>query len=147
MPYSTCLLDEAEVKRRLKTFKSSKGWKFIPGYPGFEINKKGEVRSWWMYGFPGELVEEPHVLEVHQHRYPSVNVFRIIPTEDVPVGRVPRTARDLLFVFSRETVFVHRLLLMAYVRLPKEGEVASFKKDKTLKLENLEWRKSEDSFR
>lgn len=140
MQFSSCPLSLSEVQRLLTQAarRSTPGWKPIPTFPGFEIKEAGEVSSWWQKGFPGVLLDKPRVLPRLQHKYLCVNLFSFKPISDVPPWRVPKKARPQdSFVFSRETIPIRRLLLMAFVRLPEEGEVALCEGEE--RLENLKW--------
>lgn len=105
-------------------------WESIPGFPGYEITRSGRVRSWWSVQTKrGVRLDRPQELRPHitGRGYTAFSV-RVKGSGTRAIG-------------------VHRLLLTAFRRPPKDGEVGRhLDGDKTNNLlENLRWGSTRDN--
>lgn len=111
---------------------STESWKEIPGFTGYEVSTHGRVRSFWARrgnwrtGRTFVIGSSPHILKPRINRggYRCVDLI-------LNPGSGKRVAAT-----------VSRLVLTAFVRSPKPGELALHKNDPDKgnnRLDNLEW--------
>jgi len=54
-------------------------WKAIPGFPGYEVSNRGQVRSFWKDGYHAKIEDNPCKILSPSHgtgRYPHVNLCK-----------------------------------------------------------------------
>lgn len=104
-------------------------WKIIPGYESYQVSNLGRVKN-----FHGKIMKQNLNGSVGK-KYFTISIF----SKNSDEGWEKR----------KKTVKIHRLVLLAFIGEPKEGQIACHKNDiKTdNRLENLYWGTRKDNAR
>lgn len=109
-----------------ETQPTNEHWRPVPGYEGlYEVSDHGRVRSLDHRTVGKDGIERPYRGRVLKPRIQRYGHYKVV----------------LYKGDSKKSEFVHRLVLMAHDRLPKDGEIACHKNDQPddNRLTNLYW--------